>query len=161
VVFNAAQGTKSQAGDVEGFGQASGGADVREYNFGGQGEKGDFEMTGKQLSWALGIVATLIAIVSGGFALWPSVGWTTPSTHNADITEVQINMVASSEAIIEAISGLRDEWKCDEYDEELLYLEHELADATHVENATEIQHDIDKIKAKMLKLDCSRFEDFG
>ena len=55
------------------------------------------------------------------------------------------------------LSEFRDEWKCDEYDEELLDLLKEQVE----NNSVELRRMIEKIRKKMDKLECSRFEDFG
>jgi len=107
-------------------------------------------MTPKQITWTLGTLATVIVILSGMFALWPIVGWTIPNQHDNDF------VVAINE-----LKNFRDEWKCDEYDEELLDLQQEKAEARIEAIKVELQHEIDKLKRKMEKLECSRFEDFG
>jgi len=99
------------------------------------------------------IVGTAAAVVAVWTALdpWPVIGWETPNQHNADYGTTG-----------EELKNFRDEWKCDEYDEELLEMREKLirAQATGTDTA-ELEHMIDKIKEKMEKLDCSRFEDFG
>ena len=98
----------------------------------------------------IALLGSVLGVLATAFVLWPAIGWTTPNQHGNDF------VVAVNE-----MREFRDEWKCDEYDEELLDLEHELVDAETDEERTEIQHDIDKLKEKMAKIDCSRFEDFG
>lgn len=96
----------------------------------------------------LGVVATMVG-------LWPTLGWITPNQYEADTT-------ASQQEILEAIGELkqlqtdtRDEWQCDELDEDLLKLLHLQRD----NDSIELQRDIEKIKNKMEALDCSRFFD--
>lgn len=95
------------------------------------------------------IYTTLIsagAVVAAGTSLanwWPKVGWETPEQHKADM---------------QLLREFRDEWKCDEYDEELLEL---LEDVQAGDDSAETQHRIDRIRKKMEKIDCQRFEDFG
>ncbi len=98
------------------------------------------------------MVTTLAAIVGMWVAVdpWPVVGWTTPNQHDADYKVTS-----------EQLQDFRDEWKCDEYDEELLELRMKLSEARGQAEADELTHEIEKLKAKMAKLDCSKFEDFG
>jgi len=98
----------------------------------------------------LALIGTVLGLLVTVFALWPVIGWTTPNQHDNDFV-VAVN----------AMREFRDEWKCDEYDEELLDLEHELAITEIEEIKVAIQHHIDKIKKKMEETKCSRFEDFG
>jgi len=107
-------------------------------------------MTRSQITWTISTAAAAVALIASSIALWPVIGWTTPNRHNNDF------VVAINE-----LKEFRDEWKCDEYDEELLDLEHDKALARTDAERIEIQHKIDKLKAKMSKLECSRFEDFG
>jgi len=100
----------------------------------------------RRASWTVGIMAGAGTIAVSMFTLWGNIGWTTPNRHDADF------LVA-----IDQVKEFRDEWKCDEYDEELLDLLRE-----QVENdSVELRRQIEKIKEKMARLDCSRFEDFG
>lgn len=114
-------------------------------------------MITKKQAQSLAAVATTIAIVTGSIALWPVVGWQTPNAHANDIVTIEAEHVVSQEEVLDAIKLSRDEWKCDEYDEELLDLLLDQVENNSVEN----RRDIEKIKNKMEKLDCQRFEDFG
>lgn len=97
----------------------------------------------------LSIVATVSGIWSTG--AWDKVGWMTPSAHAADY-----------EQTVEQIKDFRDEWKCDEYDEELFELKLLLKELEeNGEDTTEVEHMIDKLENKIEKLDCQRFDDFG
>ena len=106
-------------------------------------------MVSKREVFTISGVGGVLAIIAAAYSLWPSFGWMTPNSHAADIDQA-----------VGDIRAFRDEWKCDEWDEELLDLQKELAAATEARRI-EIQHEIDKLKQKMLKTDCSRFEDFG
>ena len=58
------------------------------------------------------------------------------------------------------IKEFRDEWKCDEWDEELrekLREQDRLADAGT--NDPDLDEDIRRLREKMRKLDCSRFDE--
>lgn len=98
------------------------------------------------------IVTTVAAIVGMWVALnpWPIVGWTTPNQHDADYKVTS-----------EQLKDFRDEWKCDEYDEELLELRKKLSEARTTEEHTELTHEIEKLQRKMDSLNCERFEDYG
>ena len=101
------------------------------------------------LTAALSVIAAVSGIWSTG--AWDYIGWTTPRAHAADY-----------EQTIEDIKSFRDEWKCDEYDEEVLKLRLQMIDMEREEeDTTEIELLIQKIERKMESLDCSRFEDFG
>lgn len=107
------------------------------------------------LTGVLSIVGTLVAIWATG--IWDHVGWTTPAAHAADIQTVKDERLL----VRGEMKEFRDEWKCDEYDEELLDLRKQLAVVTTDAERVNIEHEIEKLKQKMEKLDCSRFEDFG
>ena len=84
---------------------------------------------------------------------WPKVGWTTPNTHIADIEALRAETVGE-------VKNFRDEWKCDEWDEELreaLREQDRLAD--NGVNDPDLDEDIRRLRAKMEKLDCARFDD--
>ena len=108
-------------------------------------------MNKAQISWTLGIVAGLIAIGTGGKAFWNDWGWVTPSAAE------EAHMVAES-----AIKDFRDEWKCDEYEEELQERKREI---NRLEEGTDewadLMYEIERIERAMDELRCSRFEDFG
>ena len=110
-----------------------------------------------KLAWTVGLVASCLTCLSLTIAMWSTVGWTTPAKHDADIASIIAERMVSEQNVIDAIKESRDEWKCDEYDEELLDLLLEQEDT----NTVEIRRDIEKIKQKMEDLNCSRFEDFG
>lgn len=97
-------------------------------------------------------LTALAAVIGIGSQLggWHNLGWITPKQHDADF-QVAIN----------ELKEFRDEWKCDEYDEELLALRERLAEARTETERIELEHQIEKLRNKMDKLDCSRFEDFG
>ena len=100
---------------------------------------------------AAGVGASVVAILTFFFTFWGAIGWTTPNQH-----------AAAMESALGDVKDFRDEWKCDEYDEELLELREDLVRARAAgEPTTRIEHEIDKIEKKMEALNCSRFEDFG
>ena len=103
--------------------------------------------------WTLTGIVTL-AIAVGGFVTsggWHEFGWMTPSAHADDFKQTE-----------QFIREFRDEWKCDEYDEELfdLKLKRELMEEEGGDT-TEIDFQIEKLEKKIDKMDCQRFEDFG
>lgn len=98
----------------------------------------------------MGTIATLVTIWYT-VQPWPMLGWVTPNQHDADFV-----------AAVEELKEFRDEWKCDEYEEELEELHRELADGTQsLERRLEIEREIEKIKDAMERRDCARFDDFG
>ena len=89
---------------------------------------------------------------------WNTIGWETPSQHNASIKL----LVAEYQLTAGAIEEFRDEWKCDEYYEELLDLKRELRRAEVDDDDTvELEHHIELLQDKIKSLECTRFEDFG
>ena len=94
----------------------------------------------------LGVVATMVG-------LWPTLGWITPNQYKADTTASQKEILEAIGELKELQQDTRDEWQCDELDEDLLKLLHLQADGDSIE----LQRDIEKIKNKMRALDCSRF----
>jgi hypothetical protein len=108
-------------------------------------------MNKTQLSWLVGIIGGLIAVGTGAKTFWNDFGWITPAQAN--------EAHAGSEQLIREF---RDEWKCDEYEEELYRLKRELRRTDpDSEEYADIEFEIERIENKMLKIECSRFEDFG
>lgn len=100
----------------------------------------------RKIKWSAA-VSTLAAVVALWVTLdpWPSIGWTTPNQHNADFAMTS-----------EGVKDFRDEWKCDEWEEELLELLQKQADGDH---SVQTERDIEKLRIKITKLKCERFED--
>jgi hypothetical protein len=108
-------------------------------------------MNKTQVTWVVGTIAALIAIGSGAKTFWRDFGWITPA--QAEV---------SHQAAEGAIKDFRDEWKCDEYEEELRELRRELSRTDEgTDEYADLEHEIRRIENKMDKTDCSRFEDFG
>jgi hypothetical protein len=115
-------------------------------------------MTKTKLTTMLTLGGAGAALIVSMFALWGSVGWTTPNQALAAHASLQLENVLGSESL----KLFRDEWKCDEYDEELLEAREALIRARDAGQSTvQIEHLIEKIKGAMNRLVCSRFEDFG
>ena len=90
-------------------------------------------------------VAVVVSLTVGATTLWPQVGWETPNQHAADYA-----------GIVSDISNFRDEWKCDEYEEELLeLLKRQATGDTSIETARKVE----RLKNKIDELNCQRFED--
>lgn len=88
------------------------------------------------------VLGVLTAAGTTGTLYWDRFGWETPDQHAADM---------------DLLREFRDEWRCDEMEEALL----ELLEEQHAgDDSVETQHKIDRIRKKMEKIDCSRFEDF-
>jgi len=120
---------------------------------------------------AVAIVATLSALIAYGAnitGMLPAVAWKTQAGHEADIADVraelgdlEIMAQESEKAIIGAIGNLRDEWKCDEYKEELDVL------LAKVDAGTATAQDEERIRILRQKmgpisddgLNCAQFED--
>ena len=102
------------------------------------------------------IVVASIAVMgyaSEALDAWPKVGWVTPNTHEADIAELRAQTVGE-------VKDFRDEWKCDEWDEELrekLREQDRLADQGT--NDPDLDEDIRRLRERMRKLECSRFDE--
>jgi len=112
-------------------------------------------------AWAAGTAVSVLTVISLTITLWGAVGWTTPAQHQADIDTLVAQRTASESAIIEVLEKNQDEWKCDEYDEELKAARIMLAQAETPRARAEIEHEIEKIVEAMETRECSRFEDFG
>ena len=102
-------------------------------------------MTKNKSTWIVSLVAASLAVIVGANQAWPLVGWTTPNIHNADIQRATGD-----------VKEFRDEWKCDEWDEELLEL---LKSQATGDTSVETQLKVERLRAKIDKLNCSRFED--
>ena len=93
----------------------------------------------------MSVAAVAVSLVLGATQLWPSVGWETPNQHDDDYSE-----------IVSDIKDFRDEWKCDEYEEELLQLlKRQATGDTSIETARKVE----RLKNKIDELNCQRFED--
>lgn len=92
-------------------------------------------------------IAITLTVAATSITLWPVIGWETPNQHEADVLE-----------FVGEVREFRDEWKCDEYEEELLILLHAQADGDATE---ETKREIEKLREKIKRLDCQRFEDYG
>ena len=95
--------------------------------------------------------ATLIALIAGTVQLWPVVGWNTPNQHQADVDLIRQEIQQSAEDVKE----FRDEWKCDELEEELIAL---LEKVEAGDDSIETQREIEKIRRAIAQLRCERFE---
>lgn len=117
---------------------------------------------------AVAILAGASAVVSYGENIstaWPHIAYKTQAAHDADIAEIyeqHANLENMAEAIERALAGevkqFRDEWLCDELDDEL----GELLDKVQAGNATERDRQrITRIRARISpdNLNCARFED--
>ncbi len=99
------------------------------------------------------VAVTMLGYASDAVDAWPKVGWKTPTGHAKDIAELRAESVG-------AVTEFRDEWKCDEYDEELRDLLREQQNRRDVglsEN-TDLNEDIRRLREKIDKLNCARFE---
>lgn len=111
-----------------------------------------------KISAVLGVIATLAGIGTAGSQFWPQVGWTTPNAHAADVEQLSSEAEDAKQQILDAIQESQDEWKCDEYDEELEELLEDVADG---DDSIETERTIEKIRRAMERRDCARFDDFG
>lgn len=91
-------------------------------------------------------VSAIIALATAAPVFWNDYGWITPAQHEQDLT-----------AAGDDIREFRDEWKCDEYEEELVEL---LKRQQAGDDSVELKRLIERIREKMDDIDCSRFEDF-
>lgn len=119
-------------------------------------------MNKAQITWALSIVGGLLALGTTGKTFWNDWGWITPATAQQAHEEIERGHVASEEGLKQGLQDFRDEWKCDEYDEELRSLKRQLARTEPgTDEYADLEYDIARIENKMSKINCSRFEDFG
>lgn len=102
------------------------------------------------------IIAALGTITATGRVLWNDFGWITPVAYAEDLDGVLEAQAAIESTILSEIRKNQDEWKCDEYDEELadLLLAQSEGDET-IETAERIQ----RIRALRARRDCARFDE--
>lgn len=113
---------------------------------------------------ALGGVAAIVAIVTSlGLNPWDALGWTTPSQHSEDVAVISEDVAALNAKIeqvqADAVGGVqefRDEWKCEELEDELVEL---LKQQRAGDDSVETQREIEKVRARIKKLNCERFDD--
>lgn len=89
---------------------------------------------------------------------WPNYGWETPNAHASDISVMKDEHSENKDGW----KNFRDEWKCDEYDEELRELLREQSEIGGPNVNTDLDEDILRLRVKMgpppSGLNCSRFD---
>jgi len=113
------------------------------------------------------VVTSIVAVIF----FWETYGWVTRSAyaddqeinsalHQGMPTEHTMQGIQKSlEDIIRVQKRNRDEWVCDETDEELLEQHKDLAAAITVDLRIDIQRDIQKNDFRWENLNCTRFMD--
>ena len=116
----------------------------------------------KTRHWTIGAVLTCLAaglsMYSQADEIWPKVGWVTQNQHDSDIEATSTAVEDFADKILGRIDRNHDEWKCDEYREELNeLLEAKLRGDTSVKTSERILTLRDRMDED--SLDCQRFED--
>ena len=120
-------------------------------------------VTKKQMTWvgAVAVGVTVLTFAGKALELWPTMGWMSQANHDKDIATIEEKHTVQQEAVLNAVNALsvkmdvgRDEWKCDEWEEELV----ELLKQQAVDHTVQRQVDIDQVREAMSKKDCTRFE---
>ncbi len=95
------------------------------------------------------IVGALGTIVLQGPEIWHKVGWKTPAAHAAEIERVEV-------AFTDVLQEFRDEWRCDEYDEEVK----ELLNAQRAgDDSVETAERLRKLRELQDRRKCSNFDE--
>ncbi len=104
------------------------------------------KINAKHVKWGT-VLTTLATVVVLWTTLnpWPSVGWTTPNNHDADI-----------DIVTGEIKSFRDEWKCDKWEKELQAL---LEDQQAGDDSIPTERRIDKLHHAIDKKECGKFEE--
>lgn len=112
----------------------------------------------------VGLMAAVLAVITGSIALWPQVGWQTPNNHQADIdavahtNEIQTVLDAVkqvSTTITIQVETNRDEWWCDEEQESLDDL---ITEQDNGNRTTALAQDIMDQRKRMDETKCFRFD---
>jgi hypothetical protein len=110
------------------------------------------------------VVGSVLAAITQGSAFWHDYGWITQKDyreHHAGVVSTQ--QVGEIYDLLEGIKkgqeDNRDEWECDELDEEILTVELQLAEATTNTEKVTLRRQLEKMRERWDKIDCSRFED--
>lgn len=109
----------------------------------------------------LAVLAALVTVISQGETLartWPKVAWTSQHGHEADIARLEDQIEQALMATAGEVGDFRDEWKCDEYEEELAVLLDKLDDGSATAQDRERIRRIREIIGED-GLDCARFEE--
>ena len=121
---------------------------------------------------SVGIVALWNAQGAIG-AAWGQYGWVTNaafylhelspdhSDHETVSEDDFLMLFGLLEEIRDKIDRNRDEWACDELDEDLLVLELRLAQSTTVQERVQIEHDLTTGRERWDALNCIDFQDGG
>ncbi len=119
-------------------------------------------MVTRNQAWSLGSIATVLAILSGLFAMWSDLGWKTPNGHAEDIAVVAKQQTVSQAPVLSAIQALStkvdvqsDRWLCDEDEEEIIAQRQEQV----VRHTIEREVRIEKIQERQRVKNCTRFND--
>ena len=93
---------------------------------------------------------------------WGTYGWITRTVYAQDHKGVATStQIANIEQLLVEIKHdqdlNRDQWECDEMDEEIPELQKELAEAESVSEQIDIDRDIEKQQERWGKLNCSQF----
>lgn len=109
----------------------------------------------------VGAVVTTLAALVGIWATlnpWPAIGWVTPNQHEAELAQIRGNYQIAVDDILDQLKENQDEWKCDEYEEELAEALQKQRDG---DDSVELEQLIERIRKAIERRDCGRFEDFG
>lgn len=102
-------------------------------------------------------VVTVLTAISLAVALWPTIGWQTPESHDHDIEASNQSVLSAIESLSSQVVGVstqvainHENWKCDEIVEELK----ELREAGGAGSVKETQ-----LLAQFEETRCGRFSD--
>lgn len=91
----------------------------------------------------LATAGAVAGFLAAAFALWPELGWVTPNQHRADF-----------DSTLSEITRFRDEWRCDELNEELIDL---LEQVSGGDSSARTEERIRRIRDEIDELDCEQF----
>jgi len=113
------------------------------------------------MKWIISAGGLLVALTTV-LTFWSTYGWITRTVyaddHKGVVSSAQIANIENLLLEIKHDQDLnRDQWECDEMDEEIPELKKELAEAVSVSEQIDIERDIEKQQERWVKLDCSQF----
>ena len=101
-------------------------------------------------------IVGLPVLAAGVITAWSKVGWETPDSHETDLHVHQDATLSALTAISTKLDVQQDEWKCDEFREELIDL---IARSNADPANAEIIADLETLRGSIAERNCGRFKD--
>ncbi len=107
------------------------------------------------LQTMLTIAGSAAGVIIAGFTLWPTIGWQTGARHDADMAAMKERLATIEAEFTGAVEKFYENWKCDEWYEELVDL---LAAQRNGDDSVETSERIRILRDRIRDHNCERFE---